>query len=523
MKPKVHVHVHRPRPVGDSRTHDAQHWITVHPHGEDGEGQPVLIEGSGGSFTIVGGAGGKLNGKTVSPGSMSGARPGTEAPKDPQRAAYEAAHSRALAASAAAQTMEEHRSAAGMHGAANNTRGGTPEEYASHHPAQKKHMQEAATLQGRAAIAQADAAKTPDEHREAFKALSDAAAEMERAGNREAAKPLREKGWNHYQHYLSGREAQKAAAKKAEADAVKQRAKEAKAATAGTPKGEAAKRFAKTPVAEVQKHFESKYGLEFTNGSDADKRSKATYKEYGGGLGKSQEELDAVSQRYLKEREEVANHPALAFSKHHSSIDIDSTGVAAKRMRVMLGHVDDALAGLEARGFDVKTALSKGKVSLLGGEPKDSDGHAWQGMHGKGYFAMNTKTEDAESIDRRARNIAARKAANKGLWTVGTADGADYTHAAIVHEMAHALGLQPHIGSPAKLQTILNKIVPGVANNTGAVRAWVREHISEYASSNIKETDAELCAMVTGANYKRGTLPKELEDHVDALFHKRKD
>jgi hypothetical protein len=62
---------------------DSEHWITVHPHG-DGPGQPVLIEGSASTgYTIVGGAGGSLNGTKVSPGSMSGAREGTKTEDKP--------------------------------------------------------------------------------------------------------------------------------------------------------------------------------------------------------------------------------------------------------------------------------------------------------------------------------------------------------------------------------------------------------------------------------------------------------
>lgn len=49
-------------------------------------------------------------------------------------------------------------------------------------------------------------------------------------------------------------------------------------------------------------------------------------------------------------------------------------------------------------------------------------------------------------------------------------------------------------------------------------RKWVREHISEYATTNEKETVAELFAMVTADDYVRGTLPKVLEDYVDWLL-----
>lgn len=56
---------------------DSEHWITVPPNGKEDKGQPLLIKSAGGGqFTVVGGAGGKLNGKTITPGSMSKARGG---------------------------------------------------------------------------------------------------------------------------------------------------------------------------------------------------------------------------------------------------------------------------------------------------------------------------------------------------------------------------------------------------------------------------------------------------------------
>ena len=64
----------------------------------------------------------------------------------------------------------------------------------------------------------------------------------------------------------------------------------------------------------------------------------------------------------------------------------------------------------------------------------------------------------------------------------------------------------------------MDEALPGVANH----REWIRENISEYATSNIHELDAELAAMVTDPDYKRGTLPKQLEDHVDWLFERIK-
>ena len=64
------------RVVGAVGFTDAEHWITLHPNGKgNGKGQPALINGAG---QIIGGAGGKLNGKVVSPKSKSPERRGTE-------------------------------------------------------------------------------------------------------------------------------------------------------------------------------------------------------------------------------------------------------------------------------------------------------------------------------------------------------------------------------------------------------------------------------------------------------------
>lgn len=51
--------------------HDGEHWVTAHPNGREEKGTPLLIEGSNGHYVVKGGAGGKLNGTTVNPKSMS--------------------------------------------------------------------------------------------------------------------------------------------------------------------------------------------------------------------------------------------------------------------------------------------------------------------------------------------------------------------------------------------------------------------------------------------------------------------
>lgn len=52
-------------------------------------------------------------------------------------------------------------------------------------------------------------------------------------------------------------------------------------------------------------------------------------------------------------------------------------------------------------------------------------------------------------------------------------------------------------------------------------RKWVGDNLGEYALKNLSETDAELGTRVTSRDYVRGTLPKELEDHVDKYFRRK--
>ena len=64
---------------------DAEHWITTHPSG-GGKGTPLLISGGG---VVLGGAGGSLNGKTLSPSSKSAPR--AEAPSSSKAATVQSA------------------------------------------------------------------------------------------------------------------------------------------------------------------------------------------------------------------------------------------------------------------------------------------------------------------------------------------------------------------------------------------------------------------------------------------------
>jgi hypothetical protein len=204
----------------------------------------------------------------------------------------------------------------------------------------------------------------------------------------------------------------------------------------------------------------------------------------------------------------------------HTPIDINQKTASAKAMREMVTHVDNAMAQLQASGFDVKKALSKANVKLVAGSTGKANGHAWGGGFGgagkDGYFSISPSKRGSFDEEQAQRNEA-RIAAGQARWSVSSSSK-DQTRATVVHEVAHALGLREGINSPQRLVKLMDEIEPDYSKR----RDWIRKNISEYATTNIKEFDAELAAMVTDPEYKRGTLPKQLEDHVDWLFERKK-
>lgn len=312
----------------------------------------------------------------------------------------------------------------------------------------------------------------------------------------------------------------------------------------------AAKRFATAAPEDIHQHLKEKFGLGFDNGQETGKDYAALRKDYWGNtVGKTPEE---ASEYKKKLSDAQSKHYANPFgnTKGHIPIDITKSGSAAKAQRQMVGVLDDALSELD-KTFDVKAALSRGNVQMTSGSPTKSLGHAIQmrmPTAGVGHYASEGKGDKMGTVafkhgvlldmkDQMA-NAKTRKAQGKPLWTVSneTDELADHQRAIIVHELAHAIGMQPHINSPAKLLKILEGLFPVVpavpsyklapwkpGQDTRSERTkWIEKNLSTYATTNIKETDAELAAKVTSRHYVRGTLPKVLEDHVDELFQRRK-
>ena len=146
-------------PGGVKRADDAdtQHWITVHPNGPDSKGEPLLINGSG---TVVGGAGGKLNGKSLNHVmSQSGPRergnqPTTPAGWTPPPVATEEHHRRPgegtvdyanrLSERANASGLAQHheQAARAHHEAHEELKNGSDRKTRAHHLAQATHHED---------------------------------------------------------------------------------------------------------------------------------------------------------------------------------------------------------------------------------------------------------------------------------------------------------------------------------------------------------------------------------------------
>lgn len=452
---------------------DADKWITVHPNGKDGHGTPALIGEDG---TVKGGMGGKFNGKSI---------------KD-------------------------------AHGTERFTSGETNAETEARHKEQSKPEKSAAELASEKANKLSETAKTSREHREALEAHL---AAYKAHGNKEV-------GLDHYEQFLKHR-AHEVKAIQAERRAEKAQAKKALSATdAGKEIAAREAKFKDHTPQEVDAHFRDKFGLGFSNGSNADREYTKIDKDYRKRYWDVSEDERAEIQKKLTD---LSNERRLSHGHRissHTEYDITDGSAPAKAQRKMLGHIDNALSEMDKLGFNVKAALQRGNVKIASGTTGESNGHAWQGHNGVGYFSINLAKNGGDN-DRETGCAQARK--DKGLpkWSIyANPDYPEDAKSAIVrHELAHAIGLQRNIQSPNKLAELLNSMDfseyrketsdnPAIQKGLDR-RNWIKQNISEYATTNIRETDAELAAMVTAPYYVRGTLPKQLEDHVDWLFMKR--
>ena len=463
---------------------DGEHWITLNGKSkkEEGAGSHVLISGEG---EVVGGAGGKLNGKILTNvKSKSGAVKG----KTTEGGKTETKPTETIKPTETEKPKEE-----------------TLEEK------WKRQKVEASEK----ADKESETAKTLEEHMSARNAHVLAANGLN--------KRIESEKWEHHFNKVKEHEL---AIKKLKSEATKEARKEAKSSPEGQGKAKIESTFVKSSSNDINKHLTENFGLKLENGVDVkqnelkarEKLNEALKFEKEGNLTKG----DELRKEYWDLRK--SNNTNLG----RKQIDINSNSASAKGLKKVLGHVNSALENLTSQGYNIKEALNNANVSFAACPVKaKSNGTAWQLPNGAGIFTVKPLTIELET-EYKKRAIA-RKEAGRPAWTVGGTEESSY-RSTVIHEMAHALGMQKHIESPKKLQQLLIRLrsegklkgLNTTGNDLDNMRIWITNNISEYGSTNIKETDAELAALITSPNYTRGTLPVELENHIDELFKRNK-
>lgn len=284
------------------------------------------------------------------------------------------------------------------------------------------------------------------------------------------------------------------------------------------------KRYAGKSHAEIEKDLSSRFGLRLMG--DHTRHEKAYGDAYSahnekvsfGGYATPEEQNTGYSE--VNRLREVARRAQVGRVRSVTTHDLSSTTASGKKnaieARKTFGHVSAAMEHLEKQGYDLKSLFAKYPVAVVPASAGKNSGVSWQNK-GQGHLVVSSNKVNDTFLADMASNAAKRKEAGRNRWGVSDAAPTDQYHVfTAIHELAHAVGMQPGNGSIQRLQATLQRMHP----NPTERRAWFAKNVSDYGSSNMHEMDAELAAMVAGPGYQRGTLPKELEDHVDTLFGK---
>ncbi len=255
------------------------------------------------------------------------------------------------------------------------------------------------------------------------------------------------------------------------------------------------KKFERSTPEEIQRHFSERFGLKINNDPIDFKSRNGTY----------------------------------GIARGMNLIDLAKNNKNTQNAKKTMAIVDAAFSGLSARGVDLKALIEKYQIEYI-----PANIHANQNASGRavcnritGGWGIIVNASDIEKYETHAERVAynLKRRVEKGLPYFSAKDRfltpENFINEAIkgtaIHELAHAVGMHKDKRSPERLSNILHRIDRGGLSGND----WIKKNISEYAATNIKETDAELATMVLHPQYIRGTLPAELEEHVDWLFERK--
>ena len=509
---------------------DGEHWITL--NGGEGEGQHVLINGQG---KVIGGAGGKLTGKELSnvkTKSKNVEKHGPPIPQYPPKPTGEKTIEKEKPIFSPLQeklqnlTKNKEEAIEGkdinkmleinteLSHALFDLKSKEDEESKKVYDELELQLQELLSNAGNVAIENIDNLSKKSTFEDKENALLDAQKIYNELRSNRKTVNANSTFWSLYDRIS-----------KLKVTVNKEKAKISSAGDLAF--NESAKQYEKLSFEDIQKDLKEKYNFDIALGENKAKRKKQYEKMYNLQFSENKEEYEKAKQEYYSSGKSVGSH-----IRGHTPVDITENTKTAKQQRLIIGKVADSYSDLENRGWNIKEAMESAKVAYTPAGVGKACGHAFQ-EGGVGYFSIShTKYFDAEYIQQQKKGREDREKANKPRWTIGS--GTEYEmQATIIHEMTHALGMQPHIDSPKKLGVLMRQLAnegkltgfPTEQDNMQAntrINEFIKWKISQYATTNIKETDAELATLVTHPEYVRGTLPKELEDHVDELFKRKK-
>lgn len=184
---------------------------------------------------------------------------------------------------------------------------------------------------------------------------------------------------------------------------------------------------------------------------------------------------------------------------------------------------------LHSDGYDIHAALEKYPVDFgLAKLTPDYGGLCH--VYGKKDITLFLNGAPDKELDK-GLQINRQRMESSGLtWTVALHPDntpADIRRSTAIHELAHAVGNARD--APGRLKKTLlahfGDKLKGVDDATAEkeICNWVKHTVSEYGATNINEANSEIAAMVTSPRYKKGSLPKVLEDHVAWLFSPKED
>ena len=212
------------------------------------------------------------------------------------------------------------------------------------------------------------------------------------------------------------------------------------------------------------------------------------------------DEMDALREKVQGRGTHVSNLKAPTFPE-------DSGPLSIIEKRDVLKHYDNEIIRLQTMGAP-DTLPTRISLRLR----KDARGRAHVNYRAQkdGVSAMIVKSSEISPDS--FKQVLEWQSVNGRLWGVESGLAVTKGESVIAANIRHEIG---HILTDA--EDIITVMQP-YPDPTGTPLGFFRWKVSEYAAVNEREAVAEVFALVTSPSYRKGTLPKPLEDMVKRML-----